>query len=426
MTTSSPKPLRSIQCTQCSAPLELHGGRRVESLTCPYCGSVLDAKHEFKILKKFTGKTKKIYAPLKLGMIGHIKGTQFTIIGVIEYQALGEYESWYEFLMYSPTHGYAWLEYDNGHFIFSYRVRELPDREIRQITKFHFTFRHNNFKVYEFYNAKIKYVAGELTWVAKVGDQVKLVEAVSPPYIYTQEKTASEVEYSLGEYLEPEIIYQAFKLAGSLRKPREIHPAQPFAAGALLQGLSTAGKIFAPLNLLLLIIILLFGSGNQVLSTHVLTEEYLAGSAAKPFKINQANRLVALNLYSDLDNAWAWYDVEIQKNGESLFSMSKQISYYQGYEGGEHWSEGSKKARAYFKVPAPGEYTVRVWGEGGTGNSGRTAQNRSLRMQVKEGIIVSRYFVFTTILSMLALIAIPLSKWHFENKRWGVYEEDDE
>ncbi|KPJ95846.1 MAG: hypothetical protein AMJ53_01920 [Gammaproteobacteria bacterium SG8_11] len=418
--------LRSIQCTQCSAPLELHGGRRVESLTCPYCGSVLDTKHEFKILKKFRGEIKKIYAPLELGMQGKIKGAQFTIIGVIQYHTIGEYHSWYEFLMYSPTHGYAWLEYDNGHFIFSYRVRELPDREIRQITKYRFTFRHNNFKVYEFYKAKIQYVAGELTWVANVGDQVKLVEAVSPPYIYTQEKTSAEVEYTLGEYLDPQIVYQAFKLTGSARKPKEVHPAQPFAASALLQGLSKAGKIFTPLNLLALIAILLVGSGNKVLISHVNPDEYLAGSAEKPFTVNKSNRLIALNLYSDLDNAWAWYDVEVQKSGAPLFSMSKQISYYQGYEGGEHWSEGSKKARAYFKVSEPGVYTIQVWGEGGTGNRGTTPQNRSLRMEVKEGVIVSRYFIAMTVLSLLALMAVPLSKWHFENKRWGEYEDDDD
>ncbi len=426
MTAASNKPLRSISCTQCSAPLELHGGRRVESLTCPYCGSVLDAKHEYKILKKFSGKTEQIYAPLKLGMTGRLKGALFTVIGVIEYQTVGELDTWYEFLVYSPTHGYAWLEYDHGHFVFSYRVRDLPDRDIRPINKYHFTFRHNHYKVYEFYKAKIKYVAGELTWIAKVGDEVKLVEAVSPPYIYTQEKTVSEAEYTLGEYLPPELVYQAFKLTGTPQKPRDIHPAQPFAAGAILQGLSSAGKIFAPLNFLVLVAVLLLGSGNKVLSTHVLTEEYLAGSAMKPFTIHQSNRLIALNLYSDLDNAWAWYDVEILKSGEPLFLMSQQISYYQGYEGGEHWSEGSKKARAYFKVPEPGEYFVQVSGEGGTGNSGNTPQNRSLQMEVKEGVIVSRYFITTTILSILALIAIPLSKWHFENKRWGAYEDDDD
>ena len=386
----------------------------------------MDTKHVFKILKKFSGKTEKIYAPLKLGMSGQLKGAQFVIIGVIEFQTVGEFDSWYEFLMYSPTHGYAWLEYDNGHFIFSHRVRELPDREIRQITKYQFIFRHNKYKVYDFYKAKIKYVAGELTWVAKVGDQVKLIESISPPYIYSQEITASEAEYTLGEYLPPEMVYQAFKLTGSPHKPREIHAAQPFAAGTILQGLSSAGKIFAPLNLIILVVILLFGSGSKVLSTHVLTEDYLAGSAAKPFTINQPDRLIALNLYSDLDNAWAWYDVEIQKNGEPMFSMSKQISYYHGYEGGEHWSEGSKSARAYFKVPEPGEYIATVWGEGGTGSSGRTPQNRVLQMEVKEGVIVSRYFLFTTILSVLALVTIPLSRWHFENKRWGAYEDDDD
>jgi hypothetical protein len=34
---------------------------------------------------------------------------------------------WVDFQLYSPTHGYAWLTWNKGHYLFSYRTRDLPN-----------------------------------------------------------------------------------------------------------------------------------------------------------------------------------------------------------------------------------------------------------------------------------------------------------
>ena len=102
-----PGQLRSINCTQCGAPLALRGGHRVESLTCGFCGSVLDAHDEFKVVKTYSD-LERPYSPLSLGMSGKIKGVDFTIIGVMEYRDAW-FDTWLEYAIFSPTHGYAWL-----------------------------------------------------------------------------------------------------------------------------------------------------------------------------------------------------------------------------------------------------------------------------------------------------------------------------
>ena len=425
---SSSRKVKSINCTQCAAPLEIYGGgRRIESLTCGYCGSVLDAKKQFATIKKFTGIVRPFPYPLRIGQEGILKGVKFTIIGAIQYEVTTEYATWLEYLLYSPTHGYAWLEYENGHFVFSHKVRDIPDGQVADIEKARFTARGRNFRVYDFYTAKIVFVEGELTWQAQLGDEVRLTDGIDPPYSFTIEKTGQSLEYSAGEYLQPDEVARGFSL-DSLDKPVGVHASQPFIANSLIRGLVGAGKIFAPLSIILFLVVLLFGSGKQIFSDTISANEYFGdnGSFNREFTVSQPQRLVELELYANLNNAWTWYDIEILKDEQPIFSLSQQISYYHGYEGGEHWSEGSRGVNTYFKVPAAGTYSFRLAGEGGSGNRSKTPQRQTLHVKINEGIIVSRYFLIMAIISLLGLLSVPAYKYHFEALRWGAYEEDDE
>ena len=103
--------ISSIRCTACGAPLTLHGGgHKIQTLNCAYCGAVMDARHDFAVLAQFANQHRP-ECPLELGMQGKLKGVDFTIIGMIAWFAEGE---WVDLLLYSPTHGYAWLSYEQG------------------------------------------------------------------------------------------------------------------------------------------------------------------------------------------------------------------------------------------------------------------------------------------------------------------------
>lgn len=423
------KQVKSINCTQCAAPLQLYGGgRRIESITCGYCGSVLDAKQQYSTIKKFTEVKRPYPYPLHIGQQGTIKGVTFTIIGVIQYDVTTEYSSWLEYFLYSPTHGYAWLEYENGHFVFSHKVRDIPEGRVLNVEKAQFKARGRNFKVYDFYTARIAYVEGELTWKAQVGDTLRLTDGIAPPYSFTVEKTEQAVEYSAGEYLQAPEVAKAFNIEGGFNKPEGVHASQPFIASNTIRGLVEAGKIFAPISILLLIFVLFIGSGDSIYSGSISASEYLGenGTSNRSFFVSQPDRLVELELSAQLDNAWTWFDIEILKDEQPVFSLSQQISYYHGVEGGESWSEGSRGVSTYFKVPEAGEYSFRLVGEGGSGYNGTRPQRATLYVQLKEGVIVSRYFLSIAILSLLGWLSLPIYKYHFEALRWGDYEEDDE
>ena len=279
--------LESINCKHCGAPISLLGGHRVKSIVCGYCGSVLHADDGYDQVRGFI-KAPRPHSPLKIGMSGKIKGVQHTIIGIVQYRTAGGY-AWIEAQLFSPTHGYAWLEYEGGHFVFSRRVRELPEKAPVKATKAGFKARGRNFKVYDFYTAKIAFVEGELTFIAKQGDSVEIIEGMDPPYLYAVEKTANEVEYILGEYLQPEEVYQAFKIEGRPVKRTTIHAAQPYRPYPLVNGVSDAAKYFAPATLVIALLIWLFGSGNTVLDARIFPKQFVAGVQTQAFTLDEAD-----------------------------------------------------------------------------------------------------------------------------------------
>ncbi len=420
---SSQADLRSINCTQCGAPITLHGGgHKVLSITCAYCGSELDAKAEYQVITQFNTRERPI-TPIELGMKGQFKGVEFTVIALVQYRTTDGY-AWLEFALYSPTHGYAWLEQINNHFLFSRRTRDLPSTPMRPQVKSTFKVRDRTYRVFESYTASIIYVEGELTFVAEKGDKVRITEAISPPYIYSVERTASEEEYVVGEYLEPEVVYAALGLPNEPAKRHSVHPAQPYAPSPLVSGLSRAGLYFMSAAALILVLVLVLGLGNTILVARFDARVFKEGLQSQVFNVSDPGKLVSLDLYSRFNNAWAAYDIQVHKGDKPIFSMEKQISYYSGYEGGEYWSEGSQSAHAYFKVPEAGAYRLVIKAQGGTGRN-RSPPRTGLVVKVREGIVVSRYFLILLVLFTLAFSVKHLARWRFESKRWEDTEDDD-
>ncbi len=411
---------RSINCTQCGGSLKLYGGHQVKSINCGYCGSVLDSKKEYKMVKRFKG-VKRPFSPISIGSDGWIKGVLFTVIGMVEYVAADA--RWVSLQLFSPTHGYAWLDYEKGHFVFARKVRDTPQGFNKYQVKSRFKARDKSFKVYESYTARINFVEGELTWIAEKGDQLSITEGIKPPHIFSAEQSADELEYCYGEYLEPEVVYRAFGLKKKPYRKYGVHAAEPYRPNKYVAGISEAGLIFLPLVGLLCLVVAIMGHGKKVFTVSIQPDQFLNGVETRLFNVSQPDRLLKLGMNANLNNAWAWFDITISNEHRELFSLAKQISYYHGYEGGEYWHEGNKTVNAYFKVPEAGYYRLHISGDGGTGNRGTQPQLTPLNITIEEGIIVSRYLLGLLVIVLLATLLLYFRKWQFEYARW---EEDDD
>ncbi len=426
----SERKLRSIKCTNCAAPLTLHGGgHKIRSINCEFCGSVLDARQHFKVLHKFSQQAPP-QLPFKLGMQGIINDIQFIIIGMIVWEDSEAYR-WTDFMLFSPTRGYAWLTYYQGHLVFSRKTRDIPNLNIWNLApKYEFSAGANKYKFFERSRAKIAYVAGELTWIAKQNDNVHLIEAIAPPYLYSVEHNGNEVEYGLGEYIEdPTPVYASFGVdseTNQIGKPQTIHPAQPYRS-KFFEPLSKAAKPFVILaGIVALIITFMFG-GREIYSEQIAASTLSQGANTREFNVTQANRLLELNIDTNLKNAWAYFDISVRRGANDIFSFGKGVSFYEGYDGEGYWSEGSRSATAHFKVPEAGQYVLHIQtAEGGTGETGNTPQPTALRVQLKQGYISSYYFIILLILAAIAVAAGYLARMMFESRRWKSVLGDDD
>ena len=208
------KKIYAIKCTNCAAPLDILGGGRVNTLTCAYCHAMLDLNDHYKVLVKFN-EIKRPDAPFEIGMQGTIQGLKWTIIGWISYKTI-EFpsETWHEFFLYSPTHGYAWLINEKNQISFSKRIRNFDlyawqTNYAKTIfyNKGHYIQKESKYDIY------IDYVEGGLSWEAKFGDQITCRDYHGvTKKIINIEQSKKETEVYLTQGLNPITVYNAFNI----------------------------------------------------------------------------------------------------------------------------------------------------------------------------------------------------------------------
>ena len=418
--------VKAINCTACGAPLKVLGGHRVKSLTCGYCGSLMDRHAGFQVLQRYREKPDRPYAPIGIGMEAEIKGVVFTVIGMIEYVShqsgpgWAETYDWISFQVYSPTHGYGWLTWNKGHYLFSHRVRDIPNPVTSDglIPKSTVTLEGRTFQMFERYPASIAYIEGEFTWMAKRGERVRVVEAIDPPFMFSYERGDRELEYSIGEYMPAEDVHAAFGIEPPDR-PLGIHPAQPYEPGPLMPALAKVAPLFIAIAAIAFFFVTIFGDGRELV-------RYDAGTVQQPkivpFTVSNADQLLELELTAPVTNNWVYFEVNVNDaaTDETVLNLGKEISYYEGRDSDGRWTEGSHRERALFKVPAAGDYEIEIV----QAEDGGAVPRLGIRLY--EQVMVKRYVVMLLILSAAATILPPLFRRRFERKRWADVLEDDD
>ncbi len=411
--------VRSVSCTSCAAPLELKGGHNVRSLVCGYCGAVMDAHEGYQAVAKFQ-RIERPFTPFMIGRTGIIQEVRFTVIGLIGYEMVedGELYSWVSSQLFSATHGYAWITYNDGHVVFSRRVRELP--EPAQVKHFkrkrRITFRSDEYRLFEQYTARVAFAEGELTWIARQGDNVSVTEAINPPHLFEYEQSGDELEFGLGQYLSHEDVAQAFDLKESLPRASGIHPCQPFTPSQFVKSLSKVGQIFCCVSAAAFVVWAIVGAGQTMASKRI--SDPLQGNTQLAFTVNDPDQLVEVAIEAPLDNSWIFVEGRVEDGDEPILAIGRELGYYYGSEGGESWTEGSKTASVAFKVPAAGNYALELEAES------EDSRIRWLDVEVRQGVMPLRYLIALLLIAAASALSLPITKFGFEKRRWG--DDDDD
>jgi len=401
--------VKSIQCKQCAAPLSLYGGgHRIRSLTCEYCGALMNVQDDFTLLGQFKHQSQPD-CPFSIGMQGDIKGISFIIIGMVSYRS-NYGDNWTDMHLYSATHGYAWLSYDLGHFTFTRRVRNLPNQDMKELSRRQIV--RVNDKPYAFmeaYQTEVIHVVGELTWIAKVGDSSILWDAIAPPFMFTLEEINNEHEYHLTEYIDPKDIEATFTLNFDTHQSF-VHPAQPFKA-PIRQALSKASIVPFALSLLLLFFLNFLNMGSTVLTEKVDESQIIDQLYVRDFTVSQTKHLLEIKFNNNYARQFQIKDITLFDDTHEVFSFGKQLSRKSS-------SVSSQQGTAQFKISKTGLYTLRMRTTK-TSTSTSTAKVKPfVSLQIKQGMLNNRYLKYLLYLSIVSFLLFYIGRYLFNKKRW--------
>lgn len=425
--------LQAINCTACGAGLDILGGGRVTTHICSFCGTELDARHDYKALRKFSDMPRPD-TPFALGMAGRILDVDWTIIGT-----LGHHESWgghtwnwVEHQLFSPTHGYAWLTVENGHLIYSRRLRGAPqalwisERWVETAeNKPHVQHDGEVYSYLETTKSRLTFAEGEFTWSPSVGDQTTTISAMSQRHMLDFSETGTEREIYRSTYLPHDATLKSFGLKPSDLPRTGVHALQPYKAGENTRFIGWASAVSAVIALVIGLVFTIL-PGARVLEPASLSTRILPRNVS--FEITDTHRLAAIKLRSEMANAWAYYEIELtDPEGEPVFEAGRTIEYYFGREGGENWTEGSRKSNLYFRPPMTGKYTLTIdQPESGTWGANNTREATNVTVAVYQGMS-SGYWLYCLSVVFVGIAALFLGRGQMHRaRRWQHSDWDDD
>jgi Domain of unknown function (DUF4178) len=366
-----------LSCPNCGGPLELRAPDKTERVTCPNCNSLLDVNQgRLQFLKALE---KSWFQPLiPIGATGEVPEGKMTVIGAMARSVTieGTQYFWSEYLLYNPQIGFRWLVDSDDHWNY---VRAIPPGDVVESAK-SVSYRGKHYRIFQDAQARVETVLGEFYWKVEAGEKVRGVDYVAPPYMLSKEvstvyisdpddpsktrRTTGEINWSLGTYVPVPQIEKAFSVSG-LPRPKNIAPNQPYKHWWIYK----YWLAFLILTLLVgLITFAVSGSSKQVFSQTVTlpplpNEDGTQVFFSEPFEL-AGRRNIRIVGESPVQNTWVYLEGDLINDETGVVqSFPIDISYYQGVEDGESWSEGGQSDSAYTSAMPAGRYILRLEGQ---------------------------------------------------------------
>ena len=405
-------PTKALRCPSCSSPLD-PALADPDVVTCGACGAVLDVSSSAEAALLTTLKP-QFFSPasfIKLGLIGTFNGKKYQVIGRIcyncrirewdpedsaYYNEVWKFDQW---VLVSEDKKYKYLCEDiEGYTIEESFVPTNPRMPAPTDTHLTLDKDHRPQRILEFGNAEIAHFEGEFTWVPKLGEVTESAEYQLGIVTYSVEwrrkpdsEEIEEVEFFQSTSIDRIELARAFDLREIIeeeerKKELERHyrkwSAAFFGAAAVccvlfLYSCAHDGKKIADMQV-----------NFQDIPEQGLTH--------KPIELKREGSVHLLKLTTKIqDNSWAWGGVELlDKSQQVVNAFERDFWRESGRDSDGAWSESDLKQTSYFRLDNPGTYYPRFFVDKGSASSG------SLRLQIYEGVILSRYYFFACFLSL--------------------------
>jgi hypothetical protein len=321
---------------------------------------------------------------------------------------------WEEYLLFNKARGFTWLMQSNGHWVY---LKPIDAGEVSLVPRVAAHYEGRRYKAFQSVMAVTETVLGEFYWEVHAGEMAQATEYVAAPYSVNEDSTSNEVTFTLGEYLAPSIIQEAFKLKDPLPPPQGVAPSQPNPHTS-----KTAWKwagIWGAALLAIYLIVNVGAANEEVLNLEVqLPPEAVSGQPtamhfSDPFEIHKRGSVRA-DVYSQVSNDWIGVqgDLVNQDTGE-VWSFYEEISYYSGTDSEGSWTEGSRSGTEYLSRVEPGKYVLR------TTAAFPTPAARSFRVQLTSGAPRGSWFCCAVVMLLIGPLFSFIRSSSFESTRWA-------
>ena len=355
-----------FRCPSCGAPMQARS-KDILAVGCVTCGAVVDtADRNYKLLSQALGMRDEKYTPrLPLGSKGTLEGKPVEVIGFLVRQSKsdGIAYDWREYLLAGENGTYRWLTEYNGHWNVVDVLSNPPTTsgivELDNVNYGGQSFRHFSTTPV----AEVIQVAGEFTWRVRRGETSRVLDYVAPPLLLSRESTSNDLNWSLGTYVAPEVIADAFKLTGRMIAPVGVFANQP---NPWEEANRRVFKLFWKLALAAIVLQLFFAfiaGGRTLLRQELVLSPQMAEDTVvtREFEVRGKPRKITVRNTTSLDNNWIGLDLMlVNKASGQAWPTTRELAYYYGSDGGESWSEGSRDDEVVFLDIPPGTYYLTV------------------------------------------------------------------
>lgn len=439
----------TFSCKQCGAPVSLRAPGFTVVVACNSCGTLIDVSHPVYQLIDKAEKKSRMNSAIPLGARGKFKGVLYELIGImVRSDATGVY-NWAEYLLYSPYHGFRWLMCYNGNWTFIKTLREPVMHNGSAAS-----YRDQDFDHFLSGKARVEHVWGEFYWRVRRGNTVEVADYTKPPYMLSLEKDATEIMWSLGEWISGKEVFAAFGIDKDPPEKEGVGTCEPNPYAPYRNRMLVTGILFVFLAFVMQVASLSATKEKTVFNQDFyfsdLSVASILGADLTPGQVQQASQPavitpsfeipdalgnLGIKIFCPVDNTWAFFEMTlVNENTGEDYSLAREIAYYYGTDSDGSWSEGSKDDYILLGSIPGGKYHLEIMPSHEKNSLGQRVNGipagYSVRIERHSVYLGNFFFVF-----FLLIIPVIFVVWRhhaFETRRWAesdyapVEEEDDD
>ncbi|TAN40037.1 MAG: DUF4178 domain-containing protein [Nitrospirae bacterium] len=401
-----------LKCPSCGGPFSMLTPGHTASAACGYCGSIIDTTNQSLAILDKAEQKMKIKPLIPIGSKGTLFGTKWEVTGFMRRSDEEGTYPWDEYLLFHPTKGFRWLTTYNGHWNFVEMIRTAPEVYLRV----HRKWEGRDFQLFLEGKAKVLYVIGEFYWRVRIGETVSVADYICPPEMLSSEGEKSEITWSLGKYIEPEEVAEAFLIREEMPQKVGVAPNQPNPRSLLLRRVGRSFWAFAALLTLFQLYFAFTAKNKEVFTSHYVfnTTEKAPSYVTPSFDIPGGTGNLSATIKTDLQNDWmeAGIDLVDEKSGKSL-GFQQTVEHYSGTDGGESWTEGSQDSSYVLAGVKGGRYHLVIQPSADPKKQGE----KSFTISLRRGIATWTNYIVGLILLLIYPLCICLKSGKFEAQR---------